>query len=160
MNKINRVIFETKTSFNLNAIYFWLINIIVMLTIFLYSIFHLPLYLGIPYIVIAFYLIFIKFFQYKLFRFFYKIEFNEDNQLITFYYRDHAIKTGKYLLPYSEIELRHRKTILSTSVFIKDKRKGKGHNVIGVVNKESFWGTKYWNKKLYNSLVEKLESVK
>ncbi len=130
-----------------------------MIVIFFYSIYVLPLYFGVPFIVIAFYLFFVKFFQYKLFRFFYKIEFNDDTQIITFYYRDNLISKGKYVLPYSEISLWNRKTILSTSTFIKDKREDKFFSYIGVITKECFFGKKYWNKELYNLVVSKMNSI-
>ena len=156
---MNTNVFKTVSSLYPNIIYSWLIRTIVMVTIFLYSIFELPLYLGIPYIFIAFYLIFVKFFQYKLYRFFYRIEFNDDKQVITFYYRDNMIKKGKYVLPYSELDIWKRKTILSTSIFIKDKRKEKFFRYIGVISKEYFFGNKYWNKELFNSLSEKFDKI-
>jgi len=118
------------------------------------------LYFGIPFTILAFYLIFVKFFQYKLYRFFNKIEFDDDKQIIMFCYRDNLFKKGKYVLPYSEILLWNRKTIFSTSTFIKDKRKKKPFNYIGVITREYIFGKKYWNKNLYNSVVQKLKEIR
>jgi len=155
--KIN--IFETKTSFYPKIITFWIMNILVMIVIFFYSILILPLYLGVLFVLISFYLIFVKFFQYKLFRFFYKIEFDDENQVITFSYRDNLVSKGKYVLPYSEISLWNRKTFLSTSTFIKDKRKNKFFSYIGVITKEHLLGKKYWNRELYDLVVYKMNSI-
>ena len=156
---MNINILETHTSFYPKIITFWIMNIIVMIVIFFYSIFVLPLYFGIPFIIIAFYLIFVRFFQYKLYRFFHKIEFDDNKQIITFYYRDNLFKKGKYVLPYSEILLWNRKTIFSTSTFIKDKRKEKPFNYVGVITREYIFGKNYWNKNLYNSVVQKLKEI-
>ncbi len=156
---MNTIVFKTASSLYPNIIYSWLIRTIVMFTIFLYSIFELPLYLGVPYILIAFYLIFVKFFQYKLYRFIYEIEFDDDNQIITFYYRANIFGKGKYSLPYSGLKLIFRKTIISKSVFIKDMRKGKKGVFVGVVNNEYYFGGKYWNKELWKLVVEELKQI-
>ncbi len=158
-NNMNSLVYKTASSFYPDIVCNWLFRVIIMLIVFFYSIFDLPFYLGIPYILIAFYLIFVKFFQYKSYRFFYKIEFNDENQLITFYYRANLFKKGKYVLPYSELSLWHRKTILSTSTFIIDKRKEKFFKYVGVIVKEKFFGKKYWNRELYNLVVTKMNSI-
>jgi len=157
--KIGKITFQTKSAFYQDIICSWIMRTIIMLVIFFYSIFELTLYLGLPYIVIAFYLIFIKFLQYKGYRFFYKIEFDDDARVITLYYRDNLIKKGKYVLPYSELDIWRRRTILSTSIFIKDKRKEKFFRYIGAISKEYFFGNKYWNKELFNSLSEKFDEI-
>ena len=156
---MNKVVYETDSPFYPNIIFTWLIRIIIMVVIIYYSIFEIPLYFGITYIVIAFYLIFVKYFQFKLYRFFNKIEFDDIRQMITFYYRDYLFKKGKYLLPYSKVYLWKRKTIISTSTFIKDKRKKRPFNFVGAITKENVFGKKYWNEELYNLVVTKLNSI-
>jgi len=153
-------IFKTMSSFYPNIIIsLWMFHPIIMVIIIVYGIEVGPWYFGVPYIFIGFYLIFIKPIQYRFYRFIYRIEFDDDNQNIKFYYRANIFGKGKYSLPYSGLKLIFRKTIISKSVFIKDMRKGKKGIFIGVLNKEYYFGKRYWNKELWEKVVEKLKQI-
>ncbi len=152
-------IFKTMSSFDPDIISSWIMRFFIMLIVIVYGIEVGPWYFGIPYIFIAFYLIFIKFILYRGNRFIYRIEFDDDNQNIKFYYRANIFGKGKHSLPYSGLKLILRKTIISKSVYIKDIRKGKKGIFVGALNKKYIFGKKYWNKELWEKVVEKLKQI-